>query len=100
MLFLVWTDETAEVGRGFGEVVAAAGDVDADGFADVVVAAPHDDSDPGFVSVYRGSVVGPEAVASWTVESERINVGFGSAVAAGDVNGDGFSDLAIGAPEW
>ena len=42
---------------------------------------------------------GFDAHRLWTVEGDQPGAGFGSAVAsAGDVNGDGFPDLIVGAP--
>jgi hypothetical protein len=88
----------------FGAAVAA-GDFDADGWADLAVGAPgeslDDEPSAGAVYIYRGSPTG--------VWAERVldqsGLGFaeqgdelGSALAAGDLDGDGHADLAIGAP--
>jgi transcription antitermination factor NusG len=82
--------------------VASAGDVNGDGLADLAVGAPavEDASTRGHVYVYLGRSTGPAAAPStdlvgagaWDVES------FGrAAVGVGDVNGDGYGDLAVGA---
>jgi len=83
-------------GRRFGGAIAGAGDFDADGWADVVVAAVGEGVTPGRIHFFRGSPRGLEASPVRTV----IGAGrFGAAVAgAGDVNGDGYSDVVAGAP--
>ncbi len=79
----------------FGRHVAAAGDVDGDGYGDLLVVAPSADSTPGRLLVYRG---GPRGVAA-TAALQVSGVGrFGSAVAgAMDLDADGFADVAVGA---
>lgn len=76
---------------GFGSLVGAAGDVDADDHADVFVAGNAAD---GRIVVRpagsNGMFMGPAAVLRGGAAV--------AAVAAGDVNADGFSDLAIGVP--
>lgn len=80
-------------GSRFGTAIAAAGDVDDDGFDDLLVGAPGDDT----VLLYRGGpgLEGGQPVWTWTgdVGSEA-----GAALAAGDVDGDGYADFAVGAP--
>lgn len=90
----------------YGEVglaVAGAGDVDGDGHSDILVATPGHSvqgSDVGLVSLYRGSEAGPLA-EPWSVVGNQDNAGFGKSLApAGDVNGDGFCDLLIGATQY
>ena len=87
------------LGESFGDWVDNAGDVNGDGFADLVVGAPDWSSDAGRVQVFHGSATGLSTTADWTVEWAQAGAGFGEAVAsAGDVNGDGFSDVLVGAP--
>ncbi|MCB9684647.1 MAG: VCBS repeat-containing protein [Alphaproteobacteria bacterium] len=79
----------------------AAGDVNGDGFADILVASElYDDpeNDEGRVSLFLGSPTGPSTVPVWSTESngERWKLGWTGAP-AGDVNGDGYADVAIGA---
>jgi FG-GAP repeat/FG-GAP-like repeat len=86
---------------GSGQV--AFGDVNGDGFEDVVRGVPNDST----VTVALGSASGLKPASTWksysqdtegvpgaTEEEDR----FGDAVAAGDVNGDGYADVAVGAP--
>lgn len=74
----------------FGVDVACAGDVNGDGYADVLVGA----ANIGEAYLYLGSVNGVEDTPSATLVGD---VGSGIAVcSAGDVNGDGYSDIAVG----
>ncbi|MFG0318391.1 MAG: integrin alpha [Planctomycetota bacterium JB042] len=86
----------------FGFSVSTAGDVDADGFSDVIVGAPNYNAgqvDEGFAAIHHGSSGGVATTAEWTKDSNFTNARFGYAVGtAGDVNGDGFSDVVVGSP--
>ncbi len=97
-----WTAESDQASARFGSSVSTAGDVDGDGYAEVIVGAPRYDAgqtDEGRAFVYSGSGVGLRATAAWTGESDQAEASFGYSVStAGDVNGDGFSDVIVGAP--
>ena len=97
-----WTAESNQTSAWFGWSVASAGDVNGDGYADVIVGAPLYDngqSNEGRAYVYHGSASGLSATAAWIAESNHSNAWFGDHVAsAGDVNGDGYSDVLVGAP--
>jgi hypothetical protein len=85
----------------FGYSVAGAGDVNGDGFGDVIVGAPYASSGPandGRALLYLGSPSGISTTAAWSKTGGQANAHFGISVAgAGDVNGDGYSDVIIGA---
>ncbi|MFN0243774.1 MAG: integrin alpha [Planctomycetota bacterium] len=97
-----WTAESDQAIVAFGQSVATAGDVNGDGYGDVIVGAPLFDSgqaDEGRAFVYMGSALGLGASSAWTADSPQTDAFLGSSVAtAGDVNGDGFSDVIVGAP--
>jgi hypothetical protein len=81
--------------------VAGAGDVNGDGYDDVVVGARYFDNvqtDEGAAFLYLGSPSGLLSVPAWQVEGQADGVGMGYAVAgAGDVNGDGYDDALVSA---
>jgi len=89
-----------------GSSVAGAGDVDGDGLADIVVTAPKN-SDGGFRAgkayLFLGSTIGgggafDPAQADVAIVGEAESGFFGSsAVGVGDVDGDGLSEIAVGA---
>ncbi|MEW5985467.1 MAG: VCBS repeat-containing protein [Chloroflexota bacterium] len=96
-----WTAESNQAGANFGNPVGTAGDVNGDGYADVVVGASAFDNgqtNEGQVFVYYGSVSGLNSSANWTADGNQDLAYFGgSAGTAGDVNGDGYADLIVGA---
>ena len=87
----------------FGVAVACAGDVDGDGYSDLVVGA-FGDSDhgtrTGSAYVYYGSSTGIMASSEQKLVASDgdLQSWYGRELAAGgDLNGDGFSDLAVAA---
>ena len=99
-----WTAESDQASARFGWSVSGAGDVNGDGFGDVVVGATQYDNghtDEGRASLYLGSATGLSTTAAWTAESNQGTAYTGWSVdGAGDVNGDGFGDVAIGSTLW
>ena len=88
----------------FGFSVSTAGDVNGDGYSDVIIGAPYYDNgqtEEGRAYVYYGSHNGVSSISPWIVESDQASSCLGLSVStAGDVNGDGFSDVIIGAPYY
>ncbi|MFM2162726.1 MAG: hypothetical protein RLZZ383_2238, partial [Pseudomonadota bacterium] len=96
-----WTVKGGQTGAAFGEALAGVGDVDGNGYTDVLIGAPnHDDgqTDEGIARLYLGASTGLSTTASWSAQSDQAGALFGAAVAsAGDVNGDGYADVLVGA---
>jgi len=98
-----WTRDGDQSASIFGQAVANAGDVNGDGYEDLVVGAPLYDNgqaDEGRAYLYLGSLSGPVGPV-WQYESNQAGGQCGYAVAgAGDVNGDGYADVLIGIPGY
>lgn len=85
----------------FGSAVTAVGDVNGDGYGDLLIGAYEGVADPrasGAAYLYYGSPSGLAPAPALTLRGRTGGEQFGSALAAlGDVNGDGFADFAGGA---
>ncbi|MBK8381376.1 MAG: FG-GAP repeat protein [Ignavibacteria bacterium] len=92
---VIMTGET--IGNYFGWSVSSAGDVNGDGYSDVIVSAYQYSSSIGRAYIYFGGV-SMNNTADVTMTGETTNNYFGISVSsAGDVNGDGYSDVIAGA---
>ena len=81
-----------------GSEVSSAGDVNGDGFSDFLVGSPGTSS-VQLVFGHSGAWSGLDLASLGTAGITLSGTGIGSVLsAAGDVNGDGFSDFLIGAP--
>ena len=91
-----------------GYSVSGAGDVNGDGFHDIIISAPWSDTHSGKAYVIFGKATGfgtidlanlaPSAGFKIQGDTSYDNAGF-SVSGAGDVNGDGFDDLLVGVPD-
>ncbi|MEV0177729.1 FG-GAP and VCBS repeat-containing protein [Streptomyces sp. NPDC050625] len=89
----------------------AVGDFDKDGYDDLATRVfPNGETyledDPGTIKIYYGSSAGPSTTRTKTITQETAGVPgvsekgdqFGARLSAGDMNGDGYADLAVGDP--
>ncbi|MET7935863.1 FG-GAP and VCBS repeat-containing protein [Streptomyces sp. NPDC005322] len=114
---LFWKGEANGLARTPVSLVHAAaatmGDVDKDGRADLIVRTvpgnvvenlPYDH---GTVKVLYGTASGPSATRTTVIDQNTAGVPgvnedgdqFGASLSAGDVNGDGYADVAVGIPD-
>ncbi|MBW2274563.1 MAG: FG-GAP repeat protein, partial [Deltaproteobacteria bacterium] len=109
-----WSVEGNQDRAGLGFSVANAGDVNGDGFEDVLVGAPYYDAgetalNSGRAYLFLGSSAGLSPAPAWFAEGEDVQDGFGTArnpasnarvgfavAGVGDLDADGYADFAVG----
>ncbi|MBK8983698.1 MAG: FG-GAP repeat protein [Ignavibacteria bacterium] len=84
----------------FGHSISSAGDMNGDGYSDILIGSPNYASSRGrFVVYYGGSVM--DTVSDYGITGTAANDNLGTSVSgAGDLNGDGYSDILIGSPGY
>ncbi|HVS17462.1 MAG TPA: integrin alpha [Planctomycetota bacterium] len=91
----LWTFVGAGAQEQFGRSVAAAGDVNGDGYGDLIVGAAGADTagqDAGCARVYSGA----DGSLLYSIDGPFARARFGTSVAGlGDIDGDGRSDFAV-----
>jgi uncharacterized repeat protein (TIGR01451 family) len=98
-----WTAESNSDYALLGTSMANAGDVNGDGYTDVIIGASGYDHNVhgGAAFLYQGSPIGLSSSPDWSAFEANMDARFGAAVAsAGDVNGDGYADVIVGAPNF
>ncbi len=91
LLTLAWTAEGDQAGAFFGVSVATAGDVNGDGYSDLIVGASRLDNgqeNEGRATLYLGSATGLSTGPAWMVESDQADAYFGF---SSTVNGPNFA---------
>lgn len=87
----------------YGYDVKTAGDVNGDGYSDVIVASnklSNGQTEEGGAYVYLGSSSGLVTTTQWTAETNQAYANLPTVSTAGDVNGDGYSDIIIGSNQY
>jgi len=113
---LVWKGGTDGLGKTPTKLTDAAttaiGDVDKDGYGDLIMRTVPDNVveelpyDHGTLKVFYGTASGPSTTRTKTIDQNTAGVPgvnedgdqFGYSLSAGDVNGDGYADVAVGIP--
>ena len=95
--------DQVELDDNFGYALGP-GDFNADGYDDLAIGVPGEDNHVGAIEIVMGSQFGLILTDSafWLPgalgEEPKASLSFGSTLASGDFDGDGFADLAVGNP--
>jgi hypothetical protein len=90
----------SETNGGLGADVSSAGDINGDGFGDLVTGAPF--TTPGHAYVFYGNAGGVDIANPTRLDGaagEQMISEFGVSSFGADVDGDGFSDVIVGSPD-
>ncbi|MBC8046187.1 MAG: FG-GAP repeat protein [Fimbriimonadaceae bacterium] len=99
-----WSYSPTQLYSRFGYAQSNAGDVNNDGYDDLVVGAPLYDNGQdgeGAVLLFLGGSTGLESTYAWLEDNNKAGSSFGtSVIGLVDVNDDGFDDIAISAKDY
>jgi hypothetical protein len=88
-------DTIADLILPFGYGISAAGDVNGDGYGDILQSYQSWQSSRGKAWLYLGGVQ-PDTISDWSATGDSAYHYFGREIAGnGDINGDGYDDIAI-----
>ncbi len=95
-----YTITTRELYSSFGFNLSVSGDLNNDGFDDILIGALGYNYGAGSVNIYYGGSA-LDSITDLLLTGEKEEAKFGSSIStSGDVNNDGFDDILIGAPEY
>ena len=99
-----WMYESNSETASLGTSVSGPGDVNGDGYSDILAGAPLYESTPGKknegrIYLFYGSAEGVQTAGFWKIRGGNANAKLGADVSgAGDFNADGYADLVAGMP--